>query len=507
MLDSIRKGQRWLTGILVALVGGVFVFFMGLGGPLQGGPSQGVVVELGDIRLAQTDFLRVRAQQAEAYREQLGDQFNSKMGASFLDAQALRTLVDQAILAHDAAALGLRVGTDEIQRVVVDSPGFRDETGRFDTEGFERYVQYEYGNQRNYVEYMRRALLGQKMVRLLYTQGEVSEGEARTAALHRLQQVQIAYVALDTESLPPGSEPTAEEIATYAADNEAALQTLYQERQDDFRQPDQIRLRHILLELGDGPTPGELSEVQVRAEAALARLEGGEDFGAVAREVSEDAATRESGGDLGLVRGDEIASELALAANALQPGERSGVVRSGRGLHLLLLEERVEAGVRPFDEVRNELARTGTIRRAATERADRLSDELAAAVRSGQTLEDAARERGLPIERTGLLRRRADGFVVGLGASQELLATAFALTPAVSSSPEIFSVGGKLVLVQLLDRSDPEEEMLVAMIAGERTRLADAKREAFVQNWIEERRSELTESGELRVDSSIVAEG
>ena len=81
--------------------------------------------------------------------------------------------------------------------MIVESPGFRNEAGRFDAKGFDEFVQYEYGNERSYVEFMRRALLGQKMVRLLYSQGEVSEGEARAAALHRLQQVQIAWVALD----------------------------------------------------------------------------------------------------------------------------------------------------------------------------------------------------------------------------------------------------------------------------------------------------------------------
>ncbi len=505
MLDQIRRGQRWLTGILVALVGGVFVFFMGLGGPLRGNaPSQGVVVELGDIRLAQSDFLRARMQQGEAYKDQLGDQFNSKAAGSFLDAQALRLLVDQAILAHDAEQLGLRVGKEEIQRVIVQSSGFRDETGRFDSKAFERYVEYEYGNQRNYLEYMRRALLGQKMLRLLYSEGEVSEGEARASALYRLEQVQIAYVALDTETLPPGSEPTAEEIQAYAADHETELRALYEERLDEFKTTAKLHLRHMLFELGPNPTPGELAEAQARADAALARLKAGEDFATVARELSEDASTRDSGGDLGLVAPDEVADELAVAAESLAPGQYSGVVRSDRGLHLVLLEERTEPGARPFAEVRDELAREGAIRQAASARADRLSDQLATAIREGRSLEDAARELELPIERTGMIRRRPDGFITGLGASKELQAVAFALTLDHPSSPEIVPVGSKLVLIQLLDRSEPAPEALEGMLAAERERLSNAKRNAFVQSWIDRRRQELTESGKLRVDSSLV---
>ncbi len=504
MLESMRKGQRWLTGLFVLLIGGVFVFFMGLGGPLQGGPSQGVVVELGDVRMSVPDFLRVRNQQAETYREQLGDQFSSKVGRSFLDAQALRAVVDRAILAHDAQQLGLRVGKDEIQQVIAQSAGFRDEAGRFDAERFTNFVEYEYGNQRNYIEYMRRALLGQKMIQLLYSQGEVSEGEARATALYRLEQVRLAYVALDTEALPPGEEVSDEDVAAYAAANEPALRALYEERQDVYRADAKMRLRHILFELGADPTPGELADAQSRAGQALERLAADEDFGAVASELSDDLATREAGGDLGFVEATDIASELAETAAALEVGGRSEAVRSDRGLHILLLEERTEAGAQPFEEVRHQLAREGATQRAARERADRISDELATAIREGQTLEDAARERELPIDRTGMVRRRPDGFVVGIGASKELLSTAFALSPEKPTSPDIFTVGGRLVLIQLLEREAPEPEVLSAAIEGEREQLASAKRNAFVQNWIESRRSELLASGALRIDNTVV---
>ena len=36
MLRILRSGRRWLTGAIVIGIGGVFVFFMGLGGPLRG---------------------------------------------------------------------------------------------------------------------------------------------------------------------------------------------------------------------------------------------------------------------------------------------------------------------------------------------------------------------------------------------------------------------------------------------------------------------------------------
>lgn len=505
MLESIRKSQRWLTGILVALVGGVFVFFMGLGGPLQSdAPTQGLVVELGDIRLAPADFLRVRAQQADALRDRLGDQLGNQAIAGFLDTQALRLLVDRAVLAHEAHSLGLRVGKREIQRLIRSSPSFRDAGGKFDNESFTNFVEYEYGSQRNYLEFMRQSLLGQKMAQLLYGQAGVSDGEARSAVLYRLQQVRIAYVALDPAVLSTSVELTDEELASYVASHDEELRLSYSMRQPEFSTPAQMRLRHILFAVGSDASEEEVASAREKADAALVRLRDGEAFGVLAGELSEDESTRDTGGDLGLITADDIASELVDAAAALEPGSLSEVTRSDNGLHIVLLEERVRAGIRPFEEVREQLASDGAKQRRAGEIADDRSDRLATAIRAGTSLEDAARELELTIERTALIRRRADGYVIGLGASNDLLATAFALNLENPSSAEIFTVGSKLVLIQLLERQEPDDVELTEALLGERERLETGKRASFVQNWVDARKVELIRNGELLIDSSII---
>ena len=87
------------------------------------------------------------------------------------------------------------------------------------------------------------------------------------------------------------------------------------------------------------------------------------------------------------------------------------------------------------------------------------------------------------------------------------MATAFALTPDRPSSAEIFQVDAKQVLIQLLERQEPEAAELEEALKGERERLAAEKRNAFVQNWIDARRTQLIETGRLRIDSSILAGG
>ena len=178
------------------------------------------------------------------------------------------------------------------------------------------------------------------------------------------------------------------------------------------------------------------------------------------------------------------------AAFALAPGELAPVVRSDFGFHLLRVEERKAAQLRTFDEVKGELAREILGREAAREQAQQTADQLAEAVRGGQSLEAAAREAQLTLERTGRLQRRPDGFVPGLGAAQDLLALAFTL-PAGTSSPQIFEVGGKLALVQVLERHEPAPEEIAAASPELRTQLLEGKRRSLSDAWLAERRNEL----------------
>jgi len=74
------------------------------------------------------------------------------------------------------------------------------------------------------------------------------------------------------------------------------------------------------------------------AEAASARLAAGEDFAAVADEISLDTQTE--GGDLGCTLAGDYIDEFARAALEAPIGEVSGPVETDYGLHLIVVSER-----------------------------------------------------------------------------------------------------------------------------------------------------------------------
>jgi hypothetical protein len=109
---------------------------------------------------------------------------------------------------------------------------------------------------------------------------------------------------------------------------------LYQIFFNTFQQPD----------FADAPDRVR-AEALKKAQAAVARLQKGERFQDVAREVSEDNVSRVNGGDLGSVPIDAFGKEFADAVSVLKPGDYSEPIATPWGYHIVLRESMAEADV------------------------------------------------------------------------------------------------------------------------------------------------------------------
>ncbi len=107
--------------------------------------------------------------------------------------------------------------------------------------------------------------------------------------------------------------------------------------------------RHILFKVPGGEKDPGLA-AKKKAQAALDRLKQGEDFGKVAKQLSEDAASKDSGGEYPADRVKELPPPVASAFAALAPGETSAPVRSADGWHIVRKErasdDRIESAYR-----------------------------------------------------------------------------------------------------------------------------------------------------------------
>ena len=124
----------------------------------------------------------------------------------------------------------------------------------------------------------------------------------------------------------------------------------------------EINLGHILVVVPENATPQQVEERRVRAQQAADKVRAGEDFAAVAREFSDAAEAKTSGGLLGLRPADRY-PELFVSATAQLPlGGIAGPVRSPAGFHVLKLVDKTSAGVPTVaiqSHARHILLRTG----------------------------------------------------------------------------------------------------------------------------------------------------
>lgn len=100
-------------------------------------------------------------------------------------------------------------------------------------------------------------------------------------------------------------------------------------------------IAHILVRVPDGATGAVLAERRAVAEQVLGRLNAGESFEAVAKQYSDDTATRDNGGRLGARTADRLPDLFVNAVQPLQVGQRtSQLLQSAAGFHILKLIER-----------------------------------------------------------------------------------------------------------------------------------------------------------------------
>jgi peptidyl-prolyl cis-trans isomerase C len=137
-----------------------------------------------------------------------------------------------------------------------------------------------------------------------------------------------------------------------AGEYDARAREIYLTQSERFRTPERVQVAHILTKIG----PDGDAAARARADAVRERAVTGTPFADLAREASDDAASRQNGGDLGMMAPSRLDAPIAAAVAALQkPGQISPVVKSTYGYHVIVLIAREPATRRPFADVKPDI--------------------------------------------------------------------------------------------------------------------------------------------------------
>ncbi len=118
-----------------------------------------------------------------------------------------------------------------------------------------------------------------------------------------------------------------------------------------------VRLSDILIKLPDHATEQQINEGKAKAGKAVERVKGGEDFVAVAKDMSDDSSTKDTGGELGWFERGSINPDWEQVVFSMEKGDTRGPVSGPQGLYVFQVTDVKKSELKPFTEMKEQLTR------------------------------------------------------------------------------------------------------------------------------------------------------
>jgi len=143
------------------------------------------------------------------------------------------------------------------------------------------------------------------------------------------------------------------EVGSHITISEEEISKYFEAHKADFVRPEQVALREIVVAT-EGKKPEELPGLKKKAETALKRVQDGEDFGEIAKRLS-DGSTKSQGGFLGIYKRGELSKELEDKVFKMKRNELTEVMETRQGFLVLQVLEHYDEGEQSLAKVKNEI--------------------------------------------------------------------------------------------------------------------------------------------------------
>jgi peptidyl-prolyl cis-trans isomerase D len=245
----------------------------------------------------------------------------------------------------------------------------------------------------------------------------------------------IEYVSFDASNLPGGKPQISDaDVAAY-----------YNAHKDQYQVKEQAKVRHILIAVPAGSDAKVDAAAKSKAEDILKQIKSGGNFADLASKNSDDPGSKTQGGELGWLDPGKTVPEFDKAAFSLPVGQTSGLIKTQFGYHILQVEDKKSAHLRPLAEVKPEIVPVLEQQRVGAAEQTFASALAADAKKNG--LDKAATSKGLHAVTTDFVAK--DGVIAGLADGSALLTQAFSVVKG--ADPAAVATGDGFAVFQVTD--------------------------------------------------------
>jgi peptidyl-prolyl cis-trans isomerase D len=517
MFDLFRsraKAVRYVLGAVLMLVALSMVVTLIPGFGSGGDRNDQIVAEVGKEVLSAHD-VQVRVQNIVR-----GGEVPRSLLAIYVPQIVDEEITTRAVV-YQAKRLGMEVSEADVAKAIRSFAPMLYQDGKF----VGRDVYAAYLAQMNFTipefeKNIANEMLLTKMKNLVAEGVVVTNAEIERAYNLKNEMAKIEYATVDPAKFRPQVTASAEEIQKYFQDNgvsfrikeqrafqmlvveedkvaasitipDAELRRDYEANKDQFRTPERVKVRHILLKTTEKPQD-ELPKIRAKIEDILKQLKSGADFAALAKKYSEDTGSAVKGGDLDWVARLQTVKNFEQTAFSLKPKELSGIVQTEYGFHIIQVMEKQEARLKSFEEAKEGLAKERK-KQLVYDRMQTLSDEMRAELaKAPGNAEQIARK--LNVEFANVPKAGAGDPLPLIGASKELEDSIFSLSKG-DVTPVVQASGNKLVVAMVTDVMPARPAQLAEVEGTVRTKVVDQKVRQIVEQKARELRDKATAGG------------
>jgi peptidyl-prolyl cis-trans isomerase C len=186
-------------------------------------------------------------------------------------------------------------------------------------------------------------------------QGMVIAGLAREKGFDKRPEIKGQLEMINNNFL--AYQYLQKEVISKIKVTEKEAKAYYDKNPDLFKSPEQVKARHILIQVPKGASDEEKKKLKEKADEVLGKVKAGEDFAKLAAEFSDDPGTKSKGGDLGFFSKGSMVPAFEQAAFSLKPGEVSELVETEFGFHVIKVDEKKEAVAEPFETIKEKVTK------------------------------------------------------------------------------------------------------------------------------------------------------
>jgi peptidyl-prolyl cis-trans isomerase D len=408
LFRSRAKIVRIMLGVMLGIISLSMLVYLipGTGMTTAADSSDQVVAEIGRSDVTVTDI-----------QQQLRNALQNQRLPPDLAATYIPQLVDQAIaeraVAYEAQQLGFRVSDRDLAQTLRSIP-----VANQAPDLYRQTIEQQYGiTVPDFEDNVRVKSYEDSIVNMAEEGIIVTPAEAQDEYRKVYEKIKLEYIGFDASQLVSTLKPTPEEISAYFAHNrnfyklpetrkvqmivadqakvaesiqisDAQAQSYYNAHLDQYRTPERVHARHILLSTTNKPKD-EVPKIQAQAEDLLKQIKGGANFADLAKKFSQDPGSAQKGGDLGWVSRGQMVKNFEDTVFSLKENQISGVVTTEYGFHIIQVLEKQAPRLQPFDEVKAQIVtnlRNQTVFDRMQDLADQAHAQLVKAPQNAQQI-------------------------------------------------------------------------------------------------------------------------